>query len=78
MGTKGVRSHCLLVDGLVAVHAGEALIPGQADGPLTRFGLGIQASYHNLLFKTMTPDTFVCIGIRSAGYVPLRCTPLCH
>ncbi len=24
-----------------------------------RFGLGIQASYHNPLFKTMTPDTFV-------------------
>ena len=33
---KGVRSHCLVVDGLVAVPVGEVLIPGQVDGRLTR------------------------------------------
>jgi hypothetical protein len=33
---KGVRSHCLVVDGLLVVHAGVASIQGQGDVPLTR------------------------------------------
>jgi len=36
MKNKGVRSHCLVVDGLLVVHAGVASIQGQGDVPLTR------------------------------------------
>ena len=33
-----------------------------------RFGLGIKTPYHNTLFKTMTPDTFVSPTFIAKGF----------